>query len=358
MIEFLVLFLMLLGVTMYAVLGGADFGAGMWDLTAGSAHGGARMRGVIERSMGPVWEANHVWLIFVLVVAWTCFPTFFGSMMTSLWIPMAIAMFGIILRGAAFALRGQAATINEARTLGAIFALSSVIVPFALGTVAGGIASGQVVYGNATETDVWGAFLNPFSIYVGILAIVLSAYIAAIFLVGDSDRMGADDMVAAFRKRALGSGVLAGILAIAGLPLAHSEARYLYDGLTSGMGLVCVVVSALAGAVTLYLIWKGSTQWPRLTAAAAVGAMTAGWGFAQSPYLLPPGAADSTLKASQAIGDSTTLWWLVICVGLGLFVLVPSLYWLFKLTLTGEIQPNYRALDDLEEPDKGIKTLP
>jgi cytochrome d ubiquinol oxidase subunit II len=358
MIEFLVLFLMLLGVTMYAVLGGADFGAGMWDLTAGSAHGGARMRGVIERSMGPVWEANHVWLIFVLVVAWTCFPTFFGSMMTSLWIPMAIAMFGIILRGAAFALRGQAATINEARVLGAIFALSSVLVPFALGTVAGAIASGQVVYGNAAETDVWGAFLNPFSIFVGCLAVVFCAYIAAIFLVGDSDRMGAEDMVEAFRKRALGSGALAGILAIAGIPLAHSEARYLYDGLTSEMGLVCVIASALAGAVTMYLIWNRSTQWPRLTAAVAVGAVTAGWGFAQSPYLLPPGAANSTLTASQAIGDSTTLWWLVICVGLGLFVLVPSLFWLYKLTLSGDIQPNYRALDDLEKPDKGIKTLP
>src|SRR5262249_22028907 len=163
-------FLLLLAVTMYAVLGGADFGAGMWDLTAGGAHRGARMRGVIERSMGPVWEANHVWLIFILVVLWTCVPTFFGSLVSSFYIRMAIAAFGIILRGSAFALRGQAATINEARALGATFALSSVLVPFALGTVAGSIASGRVAFGNAVS-DPWSSFLNPFSIYVGVLAV-------------------------------------------------------------------------------------------------------------------------------------------------------------------------------------------
>ncbi len=357
MIEIICLALMLVGVTLYAVLGGADFGAGIWDLTAGSAKNGARMRGVIERSMGPVWEANHVWLIFVLVVAWTAFPTFFGSMMTSLWIPMAIAAFGIILRGSAFALRGQAATINEARALGAVFALSSVIVPFAFGTVAGGIASGQVAYGNAAA-DPWDAFLNPFSIYVGILAVVFSAYMAAIFLIGDSERMDAPDMVEAFRKRALGSGTLAGLLAIGGLPMASSHAEYLYDGLTSGMGLVCVIASALAGLVTIVMIARGVTQWPRLSAAVAVGAVTAGWGFAQSPYLLPPGAADSTLKLSAAAGSTTTLWWLFAAVVVALMVIVPSLYWLFKLTLQGDIDPNYNGYEHLEEPDKGVKTLP
>lgn len=357
MIETICLALMLVGVTLYAVLGGADFGAGIWDLTAGSAKGGARMRGIIERSMGPVWEANHVWLIFVLVVAWTCFPTFFGSWMTSLWIPMAIAAFGIILRGSAFALRGQAATINEARVLGAMFALSSVIVPFAFGTVAGGIASGHVSYGNATA-DAGDAFLNPFSIYVGVLAVVFSAYIAAIFLIGDSERMDAPDMIEAFRKRALGSGALAGLLAIGGLPMAHEHARFLYDGLTSGMGLVCVIVSALAGLVTMVMIARGVTQWPRLSAAVAVGAVTAGWGFAQSPYLLPPGPAGSTLKLSEAAGSTTTLWWLVAAVIVALMVIVPSLWWLYTLTLKGDIDPNYKGYEDLEKSDKGVKSLP
>ncbi len=357
MIEVICLALMLVGVTLYAVLGGADFGAGIWDLTAGSAEGGARMRGVIERAMGPVWEANHVWLIFVLVVCWTCFPSFFGSMMSSLWIPMAIAAFGIILRGSAFALRGQAATMNEARFLGAMFALSSLIVPFAFGTVAGGIASGRVAYGNA-EVDPWGAFLNPFSIYVGVLAVVFSAYIAAIFLTGDSERMDAPDMVDAFRKRALASGTLAGLMALCGLIVAHADADYLFDGLTSGMGLVCVVVSALAGAATMLLLVRGQTQLPRLTSAVAVGAVTAGWGFAQAPYIIPPGPADSATKLSAVAGASTTLWWLFAAVIVALCVIVPSLWWLFTLTLKGDIDPNYKGYEDLAKPDKGVKSIP
>ncbi|MGK2877901.1 MAG: cytochrome d ubiquinol oxidase subunit II [Solirubrobacterales bacterium] len=342
MIEVLCLFLALLGLTAYAVLGGADFGAGFWDLTAGTAHGGARMRGVIERSMTVVWEANHVWLVFVLVVLWTAFPPFFASMMSSLYIPMGIAMVGIIMRGTAFALRGQAATINEARGLGAVFALSSVILPFAFGTVIGAIAAGRVEYGNAQSTDVWSVWLNPFSIYVGILAVATSAYLAAVFLIGDSHRMGAEDMVQAFRKRALLSGSVAGLLAIGGLPMANADAPALYEGLTSGMGIVCVIASALFGLATIALVHKGEhTQWPRLTSAGAVGSITAGWAFAQSPYLLP-----GVLKYQDAAGDSTTLTWLVICVALGLLILVPSLYWLFKLTLQGDLQPTYRDADE------------
>jgi cytochrome d ubiquinol oxidase subunit II len=347
-IDYIVLFLALLGVTMYAVLGGADFGAGFWDLTAGSASKGAHLRTTIERAMGPVWEANHVWLIFVLVVLWTCFPTFFGSMMSSLYIPLAIAMFGIILRGTAFALRGQAATMNEARTLGAMFALSSVIVPFALGTVAGGIASGRVAYGNA-ESDAVTAFLNPTSIYVGFLAVAFCAYIAAIFLTGDAHRFEDDDMVEAFRKRALGAGTVAGLLAVGGLIETHSDARYLFDGLTSGMGLVCVIISAIAGAATMFLVYTRRPQLPRFTAAVAVAAVIAGWAFAQAPYMLPPGPANSTLKFAEATGDSATLWSLTGAVAVGLIALVPSLYWLYKLTLTGEIDPNHRPIEDLDK---------
>ena len=121
--------LIFVGLTMYAVLGGADFGAGFWDLTAGGAERGGRVRGLIQRSMSPVWEANHVWLIFVLVVSWTAFPLAFGAVFTTFLVPLFLAALGIIMRGTAFALRGHAATINEARVLGAVFALSSVVLP-------------------------------------------------------------------------------------------------------------------------------------------------------------------------------------------------------------------------------------
>jgi cytochrome d ubiquinol oxidase subunit II len=269
--------------------------------------------------------------------------------MSSLYIPLGIAMAGIILRGTAFALRGQAATINEARGLGAVFALSSVLLPFAFGTAVGAIASGRVAYGNAQTSDVWAAWLNPFSIYIGVLAVATCAYLAAVFLIGDSHRMEAEDMVLAFRKRALISGAVAGLLAIGGLPMANSEAPSLYEGLTSGMGLVCVIASALFGVATIYLVVRGEhLQLPRITGAAAVGSIVAGWAFAQSPYMLP-----GVLKYQDAAGDSTTLTWLVICVALGLLLLVPSLYWLYKLTIDGDIQPEYRAIDEgLEEPTK------
>jgi len=139
----------LLALTAYVVLGGADFGAGFWDLTAGGAQRGAPVRAMIKRAMSPVWEANHVWLIFLLVVLWTGFPEAFGSITSTLAIPLFVAALGIVLRGGAFALKGEAATIAEARALGATFALASVIVPFFLGAAAGAIAAGEVPVGNA-----------------------------------------------------------------------------------------------------------------------------------------------------------------------------------------------------------------
>src|ERR671921_424769 len=201
--------LVVVGITAYAVLGGADFGAGFWDLTAGGAERGGRVRGMVQRSMSPVWEANHVWLIFVLVIVWTAFPVAFGSVFSTLSIPLFLAALGIIFRGAAFALRGQAGTIREARVLGALFASSSVLIPFCLGTVAGAIASGRVPIGNAAG-DPWSSWLNPTSVLIGALGIVTGAHLAAVFLAGDSRRAGQEDLVHAFRARALGSGVLAG----------------------------------------------------------------------------------------------------------------------------------------------------
>ncbi len=134
----------MLGIAAYAVLGSADFGAGFWDLTAGGAERGGRVRGMVAALDGPVWEANHVWLIFVLVIVWTAFPVAFGSIFSTLYIPLFLAAIGIIFRGAAFALRGQAATIREARVLGALFASSSVLIPFFFGAALGGVASGRV----------------------------------------------------------------------------------------------------------------------------------------------------------------------------------------------------------------------
>src|SRR5919112_1540459 len=206
--------LVVVGITAYAVLGGADFGAGFWDLTAGGAERGGRVRGMVQRSMSPVWEANHVWLIFVLVIVWTAFPVAFGSVFSTLSIPLFLAAIGIIFRGAAFALRGQAATIREARVLGAVFALSSVLIPFFLGAAIGGVASGRVPVGNAAG-DLIDSWLNPTSVLIGVVGVFSGAYLAAVYLAGDSARAGQADLVRAFRARALGAGIVTGLVALA-----------------------------------------------------------------------------------------------------------------------------------------------
>jgi cytochrome d ubiquinol oxidase subunit II len=322
----------LIGLTAYVVLGGADFGAGFWDLTAGGAERGAPVRAMIKRAMSPVWEANHVWLIFVLVMMWTAFPEAFGSIMSTLAIPLFLAALGIVLRGGAFALKGHAATIAEARALGATFAFSSVLVPFFLGTAAGAIAAGNVPVGNAAG-DEWSSWTGGTSIFVGVLAVAAGAHLAAVFLGADSQRAGRPDLVHAFRKRALGSGVAAGALAIAGLAVVNSDAPDLYDGLTSGAGLACVIGSGLAGLATLALEWRQRFEIARYTAAVAVGAIVAGWAAAQHPYMLPP-----ELTVEQAAAPQETLVALVVAAAVGLALLIPALAWLFRLALTGRLR--------------------
>jgi cytochrome bd ubiquinol oxidase subunit II len=321
----------LVGLTAYVVLGGADFGAGFWDLTAGGPERGAAVRAMVKRGMSPVWEANHVWLIFVLVMLWTAFPEAFGSITSTLAIPLFLAALGIVLRGGAFALKGQAGTIAEARALGATFALSSVLTPFFLGASAGAIAAGEVPVGNAAG-DLWRSWTWLLPVFVGLLAVATGAHLAAVFLGADSHRAGRPELVDAFRARALGSGVAAGALAIAGLAIVNSEAPDLYDGLTSGAGLACVIGSAVAGLVTLALEWRERFEMARYTAAAAVAAIVAGWAFAQQPYLLPP-----ELTVEEAAAPDSTLTALLIAATLGMALLVPALTWLFRLALSGRL---------------------
>jgi cytochrome d ubiquinol oxidase subunit II len=323
--------LLLVGLTFYVVLGGADFGAGFWDLTAGGAERGAAVRAWVKRGMSPVWEANHVWLIFVLVTLWTAFPEAFGSIMSTLAIPLFLAALGIVLRGGAFALKGEAATIAEARALGATFALSSVLTPFFLGAAAGAIAAGEVPVGNA-EGDEWRSWTGALPLMVGVLAVATGAHIAAVFLGADARRAARPDMVRAFRARALGSGVVAGALALVGLAVVSSDAPDLYDDLVSGTGLVGVIVSGLAGVVTLVLEWRERFELARYTVAVAVGAIVAGWALAQEPYLLPPG-----LTVEEAAAPDATLTALLIAAAIGMSLLVPALVWLFRLALSGRL---------------------
>jgi cytochrome d ubiquinol oxidase subunit II len=323
----------LVGIAAYTVLSGADFGAGLWTLVPGGGQAGAAAtRDHTRHAIGPVWEANHVWLIFVLTVAWTCYPVAFGSIVSTLGIPLLIVAIGIIFRGTAYALRSQFSRDEEpgVRLVEYLFALSSVLTPFALATVIGAIATGRVPVGNARGDPVT-SWLNPVSVLAGVLAVAFSGYLAAVYLAADAQRLTERTLVHDFRIRALASGVVAGALALAGLLVIRVSARPLWDGLTSGLGLVLVVVSALAGVVTMVLVFAGRFGPARASAALAVAAVIAGWAAAQSPLVLPG------LTVAEAAAGRSTLIATIVAVGAGAVVLVPSLAVLYSLVLRGRL---------------------
>jgi cytochrome d ubiquinol oxidase subunit II len=339
--------LILAGLSAYVVLGGADFGAGLWHMLLP----GERRRPLRDHTyhaIGPVWEANHVWLIFVLVIAWTAYPRAFGSIFSTLYIPLFLAGLGIILRGATYALQSQITRERDERVVGAIFGLASMLTPFALGAAVGAIASGRVPVGNAAG-EPFGSWLNPTSLMVGALAVVTSAYLAAVWLTADGARMGRDDLVGPFRQRALVTGALAGALAVAGLFVLNSDAERIFDGLTSGAGLAAAIVSALAGAATMVFVARRRFELARQSAAVAVAAIVAGWAFAQKPYLLPG------LKVQDAAAGHDTLVAVLVSSALGTVILAPSLGLLFGLKLRGlfDAQPEERRSQASVATDAG-----
>jgi len=315
--------LILAGLAAYLALAGADFGAGFWDLTS-YVSGGAKVREHTKRAMAPVWEANHVWLVFVLVVCWTAYPTAFGSIFSTLAAPLLLAAIGIILRGTSYAARSA----GHSPAASAVFSLSSIATPLALGAAIGAIASGRVPVGNA-QGDLVASWLNPTGVVIGVLAVATSAYVAAVYLAGDAERIESPELVRAFRARALGAGVVAGFLAVAGIVVVGLDAPALFDGLTRGPGLAAVVVSALCGVGTLALLWRARYESARFSAAVAVAAIVAGWGLAQAPELLPG------LTVDEAAAGRDTLVALLVGVAAGFAVLIPSLVLLFGLVLGG-----------------------
>jgi cytochrome bd ubiquinol oxidase subunit II len=315
---------LMVGITAYALFGGADFGAGFWDLVAGGARTGERPRSVVSHAIGPVWEANHVWLIFVLVVMWTAFPDAFASITLTLFVPLSLAALGIVLRGSSFAFRKEVTRTSSRRNFGAAFAASSVIVPFCMGAVAGAIASGRVPAGG-TAGDPWSSWINPSSVLGGTLAVVVCAFLAAVYLVWDARRLGEEEMVEYFRRRAVVASVVAGVVAAVGVYVLYDDARYVFDGLMS-RALPLVVISALCGIASLWLLVRGAHRGARILAMGAVAAVIVGWGVAQWPYLLP----ESLEVADAAAPDATLVAVLVVFV-VAAVVILPSIGLLFYL---------------------------
>ncbi|HSU03237.1 MAG TPA: cytochrome d ubiquinol oxidase subunit II [Nocardioides sp.] len=312
------------GVLAYALFGGADFGSGFYDLTAGGSARGAELRTLVDHSIGPVWEANHVWLVYVLVMWWTGFPEAFAAAMSTLILPMLLALLGIVLRGASFAFRKYAATLAQARLFGAVFAVSSVLTPFFLGAVAGGIASGRVPAEG--RGDLWTSWLNPTSVLGGTIAVGTCAFLAGTFLCADALRSGQQRLAEDLRRRTLVVGVLTGAVVLAALVPLQRDAPTLADGL-QGRAAPLVVVSALAGVATLALLGTRRYALARVAALAAVAAVVSGWGVGQYPWLLV-----DELTIADAAGARATLQALLVAVGLAAVIVLPALGYLYRLT--------------------------
>jgi cytochrome d ubiquinol oxidase subunit II len=316
--------ILLVGATFYALFGGADFGGGFWDLVAGGAERGERPRALIQRSLTPVWEANHVWLIFCLVILWTAFPPAFSAVMTTLYVPLTLAAFGIVLRGSGFAFRKSIEGLAGRRAAGATFAISSLLTPFFMGTVVGAVAAGNVPADGGG--DAFSSWLQPLPLLIGGMFVASGAYLAAVFLLGDSRRGEDVEMEHYFVRRALGAALVAGAFAVAGLFALHSEARYIFDRLTD-QGLPLVILSALCGVGLLAVLLRGGRRPLRPLAGGAVTAVIWGWGVAQFPYLLP-----TSLRIDQAAAPGPTLTIVFVVFAVAAVLVLPSLGLLYTLS--------------------------
>jgi cytochrome d ubiquinol oxidase subunit II len=319
-----------IGVVAYAVLGGADYGAGFWDLTAGGAERGRRPRHLVDEALAPVWEANHVWLIFCLVMLWTAFSGAFAAIMTTLYIPLGLAALGIVVRGSGFAFRKVFVRTEQQRVAGAAFASSSVLVPFFLGTVAGGIASGRVP--SAGHGDALRSWVNPTSLLGGVLAVLVVAFVAAVFLTAEARRRDDAELASWFGRRARVSAFVAGAVALGGIAVLHADAPRLFDGLVS-RGLPLVLVSAACGLAALLLLGRLAPRLLQLLAVTAAATIVAGWGVAQYPYLL-----GTHLSIGAGAAPGATLVALTVVAAAALVLVAPSIALLFVLQQRGRLE--------------------
>jgi len=316
--------ILLAGLTLYAALGGADFGGGLWDLLAGGDQRGRAPRQLIDDTITPVWEANHVWLIFILVIFWTAFPPAFAAVMTAAALPLWLAAFGIVLRGAGFAFRKEVETLHWQRLFGAAFAFSSLIVPFFMGTVIGAIASGRVP-ANPAHTDLM-VWTGTTSLLIGALFVAVCAYLAAVYLTQEASRHGDHRLRRYFALRAGIAGTISGALSLATLVEIHSSNPALYHGLTH-RALPLVIVAAGCGLAVVVLLATGRSQGLRALSVLGVAAVVFGWGVAQYPVLLP----GTGLTLTTASAPHSVLVTLVVVFVAAVLLVVPSFLLLFSL---------------------------
>jgi cytochrome bd-type quinol oxidase subunit 2 len=297
--------ILLASVTLYAVLGGADFGGGLWDLLAGGDRRGSEPRQLVDTSITPVWEANHVWLVFDLVIFWTAFPTAFAAVMTTLALPLWLAVAGIVLRGAGFAFRKEVSTLSLQRVFGVAFALSSLMTPFFMGLA---------------------AWTGVVPVLTGLLFACACGYLAAVYLTTEARKQGSQRMVAYFTRRAQAAGIAAGALSLAALIALHSESPGLFSRL-SGRALPLVILAGVCGVAVLVLLTARHFGGVRVLAALGVAAVLWGYGVARYPVLLP----GTGVTLANAGAPRTTLVALIVLFVVVVLIIGPSFMLLYAL---------------------------
>jgi cytochrome d ubiquinol oxidase subunit II len=335
--------ILLASVTLYAVLGGADFGGGFWDLVAGGDERGRAPRQLIDESITPVWEGNHVWLIFDLVIFWTAFPHAFAAVMTAVALPIWLALAGIVLRGAGFAFRKEITRPSLVRASGATFALSSLVTPFFMGTVVGAVAAGAIP-AQASHASL-GAWTNSTPLLAGCLFVAACAYLAAVYLTGEAASRGDTRLQAYFCRRAQIAAIVAGALSLAALAELHNSDPAVYQRLT-GRALPLVILAGVCGLAVLVLV-AARPMVARGIAALGVAAVIWGWGVAQYPMLLPR----TNVTLSNAGAPHPTLVAIIVLAVIVALVIVPSFALLFtlqsrQLLQADEVPPHGGPHDD------------
>jgi cytochrome d ubiquinol oxidase subunit II len=313
-----------LALTAYAVLAGADFGGGVWDILATGPRAAEQRRSVAD-AMGPVWEANHVWLIFMITGLFNAFPIAFAALGIALFLPFTVALAGIVLRGAAFAFRAHGReAVGPLSAWGVVFGGASIVTPVFLGMAAAAVGGGFIVTRDGeVESGYLSGWTTPFGIVVGLFALAICAYLAATYLMVETEDR--PELLADFRRRAIGAGLVAGALALLSLLLGWLQAPRLLESLT-GRGLPLLVLGLVNGPLALWAVWRWRPRLARVAVIAQVVLVLWAWALGQWPYLIPPG-----LTIAAAAAPAATLNAMLIVIGAGMALLIPSLWLLLRV---------------------------
>jgi cytochrome bd ubiquinol oxidase subunit II len=327
-LNYVIAALLWLSIIIYASLGGADFGGGIWYFfTFGSGPKVEAQRHIISRAIGPVWEANNVWLIYLIVGLYTAFPIVAATLAIALFIPFSLALIGVVLRGASFAFEAHIPQSVDIRAVwGRGFSIASTFTPFLFGACAAAVASGQirVQHGNI-PVALWNVWLTPFALTVGAMGLSLCASIAAVYLTVEAQRDKNAELMSAFRLRAFIAGGVTAILGILGLILAPSEAPILWHGMLDH-ALWAVGVTMVLGLGVAVALFYRRFKVARILVVMLTGALLGTWGLSQMPYLIPP-----DITVDSAASPPTTMWEFLISACIGMAILVPSLWLLFHV---------------------------